>query len=183
MTVYFTSDTHFGHAKIIEYCRRPFASVDEMDEAMIRSWNEVVGEGDDVWHLGDFAAYRDGRLDGIFWRLNGRKRLVIGNHDEENPNVLALPWAEPPVPMRLISLEGKKRIFLCHYPLRAWPKLSRGAIHLHGHVHGRLPGSRISADAGVDCWSYQPVGLADIERRMRASRPQLLIDQPDADED
>src|SRR5258708_12137402 len=97
MTVYFTSDTHFGHANIIRYCDRPFATVEEMDEAMIANWNAVVGRGDDVWHLGDFGWSRDAtRIRSIFHQLNGRKRLVIGNHDGKE--VLDLPWSAPPSP-------------------------------------------------------------------------------------
>jgi calcineurin-like phosphoesterase family protein len=53
--VYFTADQHFGHAGIIGLCKRPFRSVEEMDEAMIANWNAVVGPDDEVWHLGDFA--------------------------------------------------------------------------------------------------------------------------------
>ena len=55
MSTFFTSDHHFGHAKIIEYCKRPFSSVEEMNQVMIDRWNEVVGPDDHVYHLGDFA--------------------------------------------------------------------------------------------------------------------------------
>ena len=54
-SVYFTADQHFSHAGIIGLCKRPFRSIEEMDEAMIANWNTVVGPDDDVWHLGDFA--------------------------------------------------------------------------------------------------------------------------------
>lgn len=53
--LFFTSDTHFFHEGIIKFCNRPFASVEEMNEAMIRNWNEVVHEKGTVFHLGDFA--------------------------------------------------------------------------------------------------------------------------------
>jgi hypothetical protein len=53
--IYFTADTHFNHANIISFCQRPFASVAEMNEALIAKWNARVGEGDLVYHLGDFA--------------------------------------------------------------------------------------------------------------------------------
>ncbi len=55
MSLYFTSDTHFGHKNIIQTCNRPFASVDEMDEAMVARWNQRVGPDDTVFHLGDFC--------------------------------------------------------------------------------------------------------------------------------
>ena len=55
MTVYFTSDNHFGHAGARNLYRRPFASVEEMDRQMIDRWNSAVEPEDEVWHLGDFA--------------------------------------------------------------------------------------------------------------------------------
>jgi len=182
MTTYFISDTHFGHANIIRFCKRPFADVSAMDEALIRNWNDTVGQDDDVWHLGDFSSYRDGRLAAVFWRLNGRKHLVIGNHDEENEAVLDLPWEEPPIQQGMLSVEGR-RVFVNHYPLRSWPKIGKGAVHLFGHMHGRLQGTRQSTDMGVDCWSFRPVALADIDRRLKSHPPVPAIDQPGAVED
>lgn len=54
MTWWFTSDTHFDHANVIEYCKRPFSNVEEMNEAMIRNWNKRVMPEDTIFHLGDF---------------------------------------------------------------------------------------------------------------------------------
>src|SRR5687767_14032236 len=98
MAVFFTADTHFGHAAARALFRRPFPSVEAMDEAMVARWNEVVGSADEVWHLGDFAAgpRKESALAetaaATLARLNGRKRLIIGNNDP--PAVAALPgWA------------------------------------------------------------------------------------------
>ena len=94
--IHFTSDSHFGHARIIALCGRPFADVAAMDEAMVRRWNEVVAADDEVWHLGDFAAYRDGRAEGVFWRLNGRKFARADRRDAAGPHEsrrLAGPYA------------------------------------------------------------------------------------------
>ena len=76
MRSWFTSDTHFGHSRILAYAHRPFANVDEMDEALIRNWNSVVGERDDVYHLGDmmFRLSRE-RAEAILGRLRGRIHL------------------------------------------------------------------------------------------------------------
>src|SRR6218665_2406214 len=77
--VWFTADTHFGHARIIDICRRPFGSVDEMDRAMVANWNAVVGKNDQVFHLGDFAYRADQRLmRRVFSQLNGQKFLIEG---------------------------------------------------------------------------------------------------------
>lgn len=78
--IYFTSDQHFGHRNIIGYCARPFADVDEMNEALVSRFNATVGPDDTTYHLGDFAL--DERLVARFLpRLSGRHHLVMGNHD------------------------------------------------------------------------------------------------------
>lgn len=165
MATFFTSDTHFGHANIIRYCSRPFASTQEMDESMIANWNAVVRPDDEVWHLGDFAHGADGKhVRAVFHRLNGVKRLVVGNHDRAE--TLDLPWAAPPTHLATVGVDGV-RVVMCHYGLRVWPGMRRKAISLYGHSHGRLPGTSISLDVGVDCWGFTPVGLEDIRRRMR----------------
>lgn len=166
MKVWFTADTHFGHARIIEYCKRPFASVEEMDEALVANWNAVVGPDDEVWHLGDFAGRNADMAAGYRARLNGRIHLIWGNHDSEK--VRALPiWASSG-PYAEISLPGR-RLVLFHYALRVWNRSRHGAVHLYGHSHGALPGDRQSCDIGVDnpAWRYHPVGLGDIERHLR----------------
>ena len=81
--VYFTSDTHFGHENIIKWCRRPYSSVEEMNEKLIENWNSVVGPDDIVFHLGDFAFGGSGLWKEVLSRLNGKKYLIIGNHDEK----------------------------------------------------------------------------------------------------
>ncbi len=165
MTTFFTSDTHFGHANIIAYCERPFASVREMDETMIVNWNAVVGPDDDIWHLGDFALGADAKhVRSVFRRLNGRKRLVIGNHDRQE--TIDLPWAAKPTQLASVGIDGMRAV-MCHYGLRVWPGMRRKAISLYGHSHGRLPGTSMSLDVGVDCWGFTPVTLTDIQRRIQ----------------
>ena len=86
MSAFVTADTHFGHSKSLTFIRpdgenlRPFDSVEEMDEHMINNWNRVVNKGDTVYHLGDVVIPRPSLS--ILERLNGRKILVRGNHDQ-----------------------------------------------------------------------------------------------------
>jgi calcineurin-like phosphoesterase family protein len=178
--IFFTSDSHFGHARIIPLCKRPFTDVTAMDEAMVRRWNEVVARDDEVWHLGDFSAYGDGRAEGVFWRLNGRKSLIVGNHDEENDIVMALPW-ERVDKHALVHVNGEP-VFLCHYPMMSWPKITKGAIHLYGHMHGRFAGTRSAADMGVDVWDFRPQPLDAIKRRLKSSRP-MTIAAPEVEDE
>jgi calcineurin-like phosphoesterase family protein len=82
MAVFFTSDTHFGHAGARGFYRRPFASVAAMDVAMLERWNATVRPEDDVWHLGDFAlGVPAAAMADLLGRLNGRKHLITGNND------------------------------------------------------------------------------------------------------
>lgn len=71
MTIWFTSDHHFGHDNIVDYASRPF-SVEEQDGIMIERWNSVVGPNDIVHHLGDFSLSEDIEyVASIFAQLNG----------------------------------------------------------------------------------------------------------------
>ena len=81
MKVFIISDTHFGHEAIIRYCNRPFTSVEEMDQIMIKRWNETVSNNDIVIHLGDFSFYGKDKTREIIQKLNGKKILIMGNHD------------------------------------------------------------------------------------------------------
>lgn len=172
MTIFFTSDTHFGHANIIKYCNRPFKDVNDMTEQLIANWNAVVGPNDTVWHLGDFAF--EGKhmskrqiLD-VLGRLNGGKRLVFGNHDKR-----LRAWYND---CGLISchqgdIHFKFRDSDLHYRLshRPTPKeFPVDYINLHGHTHyvGNISEAD-SYDVGVDANGYAPVSLEEIERRLK----------------
>ena len=105
----------------------------------------------------------DGAVERIFRRLHGRKRLIVGNHDGRA--TLALPWMEQPTYQRTIGVD-RQRIVLSHCGLRVWPGSRRGAIHLYGHSHGRLPGNGRSLDVGVDDWDYRPASLDEVLARL-----------------
>lgn len=81
MKTFVISDTHFAHKNIIDYCNRPFKDIHEMDEAMIKNWNETVSNDDVVIHLGDFGLGNKEYIRSIIQRLNGKKILILGNHD------------------------------------------------------------------------------------------------------
>jgi calcineurin-like phosphoesterase family protein len=81
MTIRYIADLHFDHTEIIAYDNRPFDTVEEMNETLIRNWNSVVGPEDLTYILGDFCAEGADRWRQHLTRLNGRKRLILGNHD------------------------------------------------------------------------------------------------------
>jgi calcineurin-like phosphoesterase family protein len=155
LAVWFTADTHFGHAGALSLYRRPFASVAAMNASMIERWNAVVQPDDEVWHLGDFALRTSPEAAGQLLRaLHGRKHLVTGNNDP--PLIAALPeWASVQAYTE-ITVNGRLLV-LCHYALRTWNRMAKGALNLHGHSHGRLKPLPRQTDVGVDCWDFQPI--------------------------
>ncbi len=169
MAVFFTSDTHFGHAGALGRFHRPFASVDEMDEAMVANWNAVVGPDDEVWHLGDFSLHRRPEATAVLLdRLNGTKHLVTGNND--GPATLGLPGWASVRPYAEAVVEGR-HLVMCHYAFRTWNGMYRGALNLHGHSHGQLKGMPRQFDVGVDVWNFRPVGLAALTAPRRRRTP------------
>lgn len=176
MTTYFTADHHFGHTKIIDHCARPFGSIEEHDRELVERWNAVVGPRDVVWHVGDFAYAGDrDAARRIFLKLHGQKHLIRGNHDAAW--VRDLGWSSVR-DYADIAVDGK-RVILCHYALRVWTGMRKGAIMLYGHSHGRLPGNAQSCDVGVDAWDFRPVDLETIKLKLGMSPPIIWKDSSD----
>lgn len=152
MSTWVTSDTHFGHQRIIELANRPFTQLDEMHEHLIKAWRDWVEPKDRVFVLGDFAFCKGEELERIWKALPGEKHLVLGNHDERNAQVLRLPWASQSHIARI--REGGARLLGCHYPMETWPDPQR-YVHVHGHSHGTLKTRRLRrVDVGVDAGNF-----------------------------
>lgn len=84
--IFVISDLHFNHLNIIKYCNRPFETVEEMNEHMIKKWNETVKNKDIVYFLGDFCMGGIEEIKFFASQLNGRKRIILGNHDRSPKN-------------------------------------------------------------------------------------------------
>jgi len=180
---FFTSDVHFGHANIIRFCNRPYASVEEMDEAIVAHWNETVGQNDYIYILGDLSFSNADRTTALVKRLNGIKVLVYGNHDKviRNNRALRDMFAETHEflerDFKLDGVPGKgKKFVMCHYALRVWNKSHHGSFHLFGHSHGSLPddGSR-SMDVGLDANNMRILSLKDVFDKL-GSRELKVVD-------
>jgi len=177
--IWFTTDTHFGHANIIRHCRRPFASVEEMDATLLRNINDRVKPGDTLYHLGDFA-FRTGRPDAYREKIKCRRLiLIMGNHDPHTaagyPKAdFAALFSEVHLLLRVkLPVAGKPQlIVLCHYAMRIWDRAHYGAWHLFGHSHGTLPDdpNARSWDVGVDTNDFKPLSLDDIAAIMARKR-------------
>lgn len=162
MAVYFISDTHFGHAAIIDISKRPFSDVNAMDDTMIARWNEVVGPQDTVYHLGDFA-YRAARQASEYLdQLNGEIHLVAGNHDQLLLKQDAHRFTSVSNILE-IEVDGKT-IVLCHYPMREWNGAWHGTWHLYGHTHGRMDDVPFgfTLDVGADAHDFRPWSMEEI---------------------
>jgi calcineurin-like phosphoesterase family protein len=163
---YFTSDSHFFHKKVIEYCNRPFRDVDEMNAYLVNAWNIVVTGDDEVVNfIGDFSFGTAEQTKEIFGQLKGRKRLIVGNHDKSHSkNWWRSIGFEEVVDSKIIQL-GRFEVTLCHYPTGDPKRASYHAAFAQekeawlicGHVHEkwRVKGNVINV--GVDAWGFCPV--------------------------
>jgi calcineurin-like phosphoesterase family protein len=165
---WFSSDTHFGHYNILNFCKRPFASIEEMDEILIERWNNRVKPNDIIYHLGDVAWGSNGIIQYVP-KLNGQIILIKGNHDRIHHDNAGL-FKEVHPGFLNIKVSNHELIVLCHFSMRVWDRSHYNSWHLYGHSHGMLPPEGKSWDVGVDANNYAPVSLDEIRQIMK-SRP------------
>lgn len=173
--IYFTSDHHFGHRNIIEYTHRPFASLSEMNEELLRRWNSVVGPTDEVYHLGDMAfqshAYD---LESILEQLNGKIYYIRGNHDKEimtaDKRIHRFEWIKDYFELKIDDPElksddgSRQKIVLCHYPFITWNGEAHGSWHLHGHSHEIVMSSKPGQlNVCVEQTNYTPISYDQVK--------------------
>lgn len=186
--IYFTSDLHLGHANAIKFTNRPFQSVEQMNDGLIRNINETVMTNDELWILGDFAfkvnmaaakQFRD--------QINCKTvHMITGNHDKDYTRDHIFQSVQHYKELK--NEYGKFILF--HYPIYEWNGAHNGTIHLHGHIHStgsyntanlqkkyidRFPeksfmkdsalGLRIY-DIGVDANNYRPISITQIAELM-----------------
>jgi calcineurin-like phosphoesterase family protein len=159
--ILFTGDLHFGHQNIIHHCGRPFGSLEEMDAVLIANWNRAVKPTDTVYILGDLFFRNTVPAAEYLTRLNGKKHLIIGNHDKFWMKKIDLSRFFASVEKYMEISDGAHKITLCHYPMMTWS----GAYMIHGHIHNdrraayfpllcQMPGL---LNAGVDVNKMCPV--------------------------
>ncbi len=133
MHTFFTADLHFGHKKIIEYDERPFSTVEEMDETLIRNWNRKVTARDHVYILGDISFHKLDRTREILSALKGKKHWILGNHDAARPALR--PFFEEIADYKEWKTPGRHFVVMSHYPIPLCNRHDEGAFMFHGHVH------------------------------------------------
>lgn len=164
----FFSDPHFGHKMLVETSERPFKTVDEMDAALVKNYNDLIGFDDVVIWLGDcFLGYNPERTRHIVTEMAGTKLLIVGNHD-------ATATAMSKMGFSLVMKEANMRISdtmcrLSHYPFFEQgnpPKVDKfqsrrprkvlGEILLHGHTHSTTKMRDNQINLCVDAWDFKP---------------------------
>lgn len=159
---YFISDTHFNHVNIIKYCNRPFENVEEMKDYIIKQWNSVVKADDIVWFLGDLALGNRETCREIVSKLNGRKRMVKGNHDNWTDDFYRSIGIEY-VSKYPVILKGK--IVLCHTPPE---KVEGNYFYIFGHVHDKITQIEIDNPNQCKCvcverTDYKPIKVPEYD--------------------
>lgn len=185
---FFIADPHFDHESIRVHCKRPYSTLEEMNEGMASVWNGIVGSKDLVYIAGDFAFKNHRRWVSM---LHGKKILIVGNHDKMPQDTLDLfkpDWAcEDVKVMDAIKTMAQFRevhqllerkicghwMTICHYPMRSWSGSVHGSWCICGHAHGRckvaLPGEAAGGlilDVGWDVFG-KPIPIETLEREMR----------------
>ena len=157
-SVFLVSDTHFGHAGVCKFTRsdgeklRPWTDPEEMDEAMVKMWNETVKPTDKVYHLGDVVINRKSLK--IMHRLNGDKVLIRGNHDIFRDEEYREHFRE------LRAYHVMNGMILSHIPLHE-ASLGRFGVNIHGHLHT----NRVMKPRGIDAKTGATLYGDDIDPR------------------
>lgn len=141
--IFYIADCHFGHDNIIRFCDRPFKNADQMDQAMIQNWNSSVTDQDTVFILGDMF-FRSKNEEEIVSQLKGKKRLIVGNHDQDWMGKFKLDHYFESIDNFLEIKDEGRHITLCHYPLLSWNHFTDGYL-IYGHIHNQT---------WLDFWPY-----------------------------
>jgi calcineurin-like phosphoesterase family protein len=157
--IYFTADPHFFHTAVIKYEKRPFETVEEMNEAIINNWNTDITSKDEVYILGDLSLGGKTVTTELIYKLKGRLYFINGNHDKLNLAQKArFEWVKD---YYQLKIQGYTFI-LFHFPIFTWDKKHYGSIHLHGHTHTNSHSDwehPNKINVGMDHWSFKPVSL------------------------
>lgn len=171
MKKWITADIHFSHTNILKFCAasRPFFDIEEMNETIIKNWNALIAPNDIVYILGDIAFTNAPAAARLVNRLHGTKILIKGNHDTKILREPVFRDAFAEVHDYLEIGHAGNRLVMFHFPIWEWDRMHHGAIHFHGHCHGRKTGipGRIF-DVAMDANNCVPHLLDDaVEKAMR----------------
>ena len=171
--VWFTSDLHFWHKNICEYCGRPYDSIEEMNQGIVANWNSVVKEDDTVFVLGDLGFCGIEKLRPLMSQLKGKIFLIQGNHDSDK--VVNKLYEEGLIKdyfklleVTIITDEDclNQPLTLCHFPMIDWYNKEKGSWMIHGHQH-QLPKTPSCSpkhyDVGLDKNGMTPINFEQLK--------------------
>lgn len=180
-SVFLVSDTHFGHAGVCRFMRddgftklRPWDDPAEMDEAMVKAWNDVVGPKDKVYHCGDVVINRKALA--TLERLNGDKVLIKGNHDIFRVEDYTKHFRD------IRAYHVMNNMILSHIPLHPESQ-GRFAANIHGHLHDK----RVLKDGVVDPWyfnvsvecvDFKPILFEDVLKSIKEQKERYEATHP-----
>lgn len=165
---WFISDTHFFHENIIQFCGRPFANAEIMNECLVNNWNSVVGKNDFVYHLGDvFIKGTERERAELIHSLNGRKRLIVGNHDytifKQHHVMTAFE--------KVMYWHGfKEENFTATHVPHLLSKIRDGEFNVHGHLHNALEDDLHYINVCVEHRNYTPVHMDQILLEIKTAK-------------
>ena len=173
--IWVTSDSHFNHSNFLNFKDengnriRPFDNVTQMDEFMITKWNETVKPTDKIYHLGDvvYSGRKVPDVNKILVKLNGTKRLILGNHDVVNADLMHY---FPKISMWRLFKEFD--LVMSHVPLRE-DSMYKVTFNLHGHIHQNPSPSLRHMNMCVEHHNYTPVHIDDILADLAQRKKQL----------
>ena len=152
------ADTHFGHTNMTRFKRedgtpvRPFSTVEEIDNTLIKNWNNIVRDNDKVYVLGDVVINR--KALSVLYSLKGKKVLIKGNHD-----IFKLKdYVEHFYDIR--SCKVTKHFIMTHIPIH--PGSLRGHINIHGHTHHNIIDDPRYFCVSVEQINYTPINFNTI---------------------
>lgn len=173
MALWWTSDEHHGHPKVIEYCKRPFSNADEQTQILVANFNSRVQPGDTTYHLGDFSFLNKEASQRLLASLNGTHIIVLGNHDRGPIGMKEVGFAEVHYNLTM-EIDGKK-VYMSHMPPSEWDEPGRKYklvfkqappadcdVHLAGHVHEKWARKGKVINVGVDQRNFYPVSFDEL---------------------
>ena len=176
MKIWVTSDTHFDHFNIIKYCNRPFPTIDLMNSALIKNWNEAIAEDDIVIFCGDFCFARTAVAQETTARfaaaLHGHKVIIKGNHDFKK-----FKYTEAGFEAEFYQLFDFGRFLFCHRPddLNQWHK--DYDFVFYGHVHDKTPAVTFlnTINVCLDANNLRPLDITNYFTQEEVKELQKLI--------
>ncbi len=168
MSTYWTADLHLGYENIIRHCNRPFSDADEMNQALVDGWNDVVEDSDSVYCLGDLTYKAAEDIEEVLGELKGSITLITGNHDVSPHRTkgqgINFNRFQDVTPYKEIEIDGQQLIMF-HYAIENWNNKWGGkSWHLHGHSHGKAKKMKGRLDVGVDTHDFRPWSWKEIKQ-------------------